>query len=373
METALQVKCLAPAGRLFFVTFSRSRSRATQVPFAPAHQPLVLRHFPCSCQDLAAMDALLQAGARPASSPAVAATVARLAFDWDPATWDQLLPPLLQHGLDPLGPAGWPPQQQFRGRSLLATCFSQEACRLMLAHLEAQRAAGTLQLGSKQRCCELLLGACRSSEPPQQLVQWAISQLQQLIDGAHAAAGGEDAASLDNVWLAAAQSDSAVVLAALLASQLPRDLAAVMPNGSSLLTSAAGSPQTASCVRLLIEAGAVPTVADLYAAVDGLSPGGVAALLAGGAPVFNASQPTAFNRMPGFAQIFGGWSCPIHRTLHNLVEASWRQRAVAAPTPVHMLQELCAWFIGYVLRCPTLLLFPCFRGGGTGTDTSVLS
>ncbi len=272
----------------------------------------------CSNEDLAAIETLLQAGAQPAGGPLVASAVLYTLEGWCRVSWDQLLPPLLQHGLDPLRLA-WPQLQQ-GGSSLLVSCWLEDAYQYMLAHLEAQRAAGTLQLGSKQRCVELLLGACRGSSPPPQLVQHAVDELQQVIGAG--AADGEDAAALNLVLLSAAADGSPVVLSALLASQLPLDIAASQPGGASLLAAAAISPQPAACVRLLFEAGAAPTATDLYAAIDCLKPGGVAALLACGVPAVDTSQPAAVAPHPERPQRYDGWSCPIHRTLHVLVTQS---------------------------------------------------
>lgn len=242
-------------------------------------------------------------------------------------SWAQLLRPLLQHGLDPLGPAGpW----SHLSASLLVHCLSSEARELMLEHLDAQRAAGTLQLGTKRRCLQLLLGACRSDEPWLQLVQHALSQLQQL-SGAEVV-GASDTAALSAALLAAAAAGHPAVLSALLATgQLPWDLAAMEPDGPpyysnqrgySLLAAAAMSPQPAACVRLLYEAGAVPTAADLYCAIGRLAPNGVAALLACGAPDIDTSEPSLYAPLPAETNSRLSWSCPIHRTLHFLCDVS---------------------------------------------------
>ncbi len=264
---------------------------------------------------------LLQAGARPAGSPVAGAVCRRLGCYCPPrnVTVNQLVNPLMQHGLDPLLSAGQEPQQG--GNSLLVSCCSGEVCSLMLAHLHAQRAAGSLQLGSKQRCVQLLLGASRCSDPPLPLVQHAVDQLQQLVGSQ--AAGDEDAAALNRVLAGAVRAGSPAVLSALLASQLPVNVAAalVRPGGCSLLAAAAVSCQPAACVELLRSAGAVPKAADLYCAIDKLLPGGVAALLASGVPAVNTSQPTAYTPLPEGGHSVG-WSCPIHRTLHALIDCS---------------------------------------------------
>lgn len=129
----------------------------------------------------------------------------------------------------------------------------------MLEHLDAQQTEGTLQLGTKRRCLQLLLGACRSDEPWLHLVQFVLSQLQQL-NGVEAV-GAADTAALSAALLAAAAAGHPAVLSALLATgQLPWDLAAMEPDGPphysnqrgySLLAAAAMSPQPAACVRLL--------------------------------------------------------------------------------------------------------------------------
>ncbi|PRW60664.1 nitrilase cyanide hydratase and apolipo N-acyltransferase [Chlorella sorokiniana] len=303
-------------------------------------------------EDPPALEALLQAGG------AVSLPVAEAIAAFDPHGWrqhrvscSQLLGPLLQHGLDPLGPAG-PQQQQENGCTLLVGCWSEEAAEPMLDHLEAQQAAGTLQPGSKHLCLQLLLGACRSCRPRLQLLQFALGQLQQLTG--EEAVDASDTEALNSVLLAGAAAGHPAVLSALLASPLPWDLAAVEPNeweavprrlrGYSLLAVAAVSPQPDACVRLLYEAGAVPTAAEFYCAIDALSPGGVAALLACGVPALDTSQPEAIVPLPEGPQSQAAWSCPIHRTLHALSDRlAWAPPAkfgAACQAAVQVLEAL---------------------------------
>ena len=149
------------------------------------------------------------------------------------------------------------------------------------------------------------------------------NQLQRWIGGEPVAS--EVAAAVNAVLLAAAQAGDPAVLSALLDSHLPWDLTARephgwMPNhrGYSLLAVAAMSPQPDACVRLLSQAGAVPTAADLYCAIDSLCPDGVAALLTCGAPPVDTSQPAATAPLLAPERNRTAWSCPIHRTLHGL-------------------------------------------------------
>ena len=63
----------------------------------------------------------------------------------------------------------------------------------------------------------------------------------------------------------------------------------------------------------------MPTAKDLYWAIDCRSPGGVAALLAAGAPAIDTSQPAAVSNRPSDVS----WSCPIRRTLHVLMTKTY--------------------------------------------------
>ena len=276
---------------------------------------------------MAAIQTLLQAGARPAGSPVVAATVRFIRRCRRRVSWHQLLCPLLQHGLDPLAPAGTPLENRTQfvqdASSLLVSRPSVGAVDVMLAHLEAQRAAGSLQLGSQQRCLELLRGACHSNDPPLQLVDWGASQLQQL---AGTQAAGRTDAAVNKVLSIAASAGSTPVLSALLARQ-QGDQATKEPiewfephyqRTYSLLAAAAMSRQPTACMQLLYQAGAVPTTADLYCAIDELRPEGVAALLACGVPAIDTSQPAATAPLPAGERSRTAWSCPIHRALHAL-------------------------------------------------------
>ena len=272
-------------------------------------------HSACRRQAAAAVDALLQAGARPDASWEV----------WNAIYYSSdsgagLLGPLLCHGVDPLSPGRFDWLLQLGG-SLLVGCYSDEVASVMLAHLEAQRAAGSLQLGSKQRCAQLLVGACRIRDPRPQLGSFGLSQLEQLV------AGGQDADTLSSLLLGVAMIGNPAVLSALLASQLPWDLTAAEPNvlhghigkrGYSLLAVAAMSPQPTACVRLLNQAGAVHTATDLYCAIDRLCPDGVTALLACSVPAIDTSQPAATAPLPAGERSRTAWSCPIHRALHAL-------------------------------------------------------
>jgi hypothetical protein len=87
---------------------------------------------------------------------------------WDPqvpiASCNQIAALLLQHGADCLLPEG-PDADDYRSSSVLAALGGQFGMHsyagLLLAHLERQRAAGQLQLGSAARAGQLLLCATR--------------------------------------------------------------------------------------------------------------------------------------------------------------------------------------------------------------------
>jgi hypothetical protein len=95
---------------------------------------------------------------------------------------------------------------------------------------------------------------------------------------------------------------------------LPFDLAVLSSDGRSLLGLAAVTAVSSPAkVRLLHEAGARLTAADLLHAIDRLCAPGVAALLAAGTPAVDM-------RRPGLSVCgMESYSCPIHRALHAAV------------------------------------------------------
>ena len=279
-----------------------------------------------SKHDVRCVRQLLQLGADPAAGAAFGSALCALSR-LAPGYCLHLMPAFLQRGLDPLTPrrAGGP-------ESVLATCPG--AAPPLLAHLEQQRAAGSLQLGSVQRAAQLLIGVARFEEAECHLplARHGIAALERLLGlaGNAGAAGGGAAAAANAGVLQALLKDvvaagQPAVLEPLLASRLPLNLAAEPERPSLLVTAAIGS-QPAACVRLLRQAGApAPVAADLYCAIDCYlahnRAHGVFALLACGAPAVDVSAPAAQYRSRS------SWSCPILRTLHALLEVRGGMRA----------------------------------------------
>ena len=276
---------------------------------------------------------------------------------------------LLQHGADCLLPAA---RQRGTHTSLLADFASQpgmhSGAALMLAHLERQRSAGQLQLGSAARAAQLLLASTRRGH--QQLFSHSLRCLEKHFTEAEdtaaapAAAAAAAAAAPAAVAAALTPDDADAILReilaaaigdassssldrvqALLASSLPLDLTLPDDLGRSVLASAALSASScAAKVRLLHQAGAPPTtLCDLLIAVDGLSAPGVEALLEAGAPPVDASQVSLR------VQHVTSYSCPIHRTLHTLVRCCqhWALRCTA----LHWIVLHCAALLDCV-QCP---------------------
>lgn len=243
----------------------------------------------------------------------------------------------MQHGADPLAPfPGYWGQQVF-GQSrkcLLAGCFTAQS--MLLAHMERQRAAGSLRLGSAEAAAYLVVGVARGGDPERHLplACHGIAALERLLRPAGSSGGlpAADAAWLPGCLFTPAQllhkllgfvveASSPPLSEALLASQLPFDLAADAPSpwGLPLVAMAAmGGTGAAACVQLLLQAGAPLTTRDLYLAVDYLSPGAVSVLLACGLPPVDVSAPAD----AVFTPFKSGWSCPIHRTLHNFAQVA---------------------------------------------------
>jgi hypothetical protein len=177
-----------------------------------------------------------------------------------------------------------------------------------LAHLERQRAAGQLELGSAARAAQLLLAATVFNHP--QLLQHGISSLEALL------AAGEDDATEDEAVLLISILDAAILgkssapatLQALLTSGLPFNLGEQQMRWAAL---ANDSP--AAKVQLLRQAGVEVTAADLLYLIDGFSAMGVAALLSVSRPAMDTSQPSF--HINGHTS----YSCPIHRALRAAV------------------------------------------------------
>jgi hypothetical protein len=276
--------------------------------------------------DERAVRVLLELGA----DPNAGGTAAPLHM-WDPrvspASRNQIAALLLQHGADCLLPAG-PDADDYRGSSVLVALGGQfgmhSFAALLLAHLERQRAAGQLQLGSAARAGQLLL--CGTRLGHEQLFSHSLRCLGEQLSAEEGVAAASAAAGrahlLENILDAAIRegsSSSPASLEALLASGLPFDLAAMhdVNGGSSLLTwTALADSCPADKVRLLHQAGVPVTAADLLAVVDTLSVPGVAALLSVSRPAVDTSEPTHSSFYDT------SYSCPIHRALHIQVRTA---------------------------------------------------
>ena len=299
---------------------------------------------------------------------------------------------LLQHGADCLLPAA---RQRGTHTSLLADFASQpgmhSGAALMLAHLERQRSAGQLQLGSAARAAQLLLASTRRGH--QQLFSHSLRCLEKHFTEAEdtaaapAAAAAAAAAAPAAVAAALTPNDADAILReilaaaigdassssldrvqALLASSLPLDLTLPDDLGRSVLASAALSASScAAKVRLLHQAGAPPTtLCDLLIAVDGLSAPGVEALLEAGAPPVDASQVSLR------VQHVTSYSCPIHRTLHTLVRCCqhWALRCTALHcTALHCTALHCTGLCCTVLHCSIVCSAPRTRAAQLGQST----
>ena len=262
---------------------------------------------------------------------------------------------LLQHGADCLAPVS-----SINRDSLLVFYAVKQPkgafAALVLAHLERQRANGQLQLGSTARAAQLLLAALRWGH--QRLVIHSLRCLEEQLSAASGAPPA-DAAVLRDILAAAIEDDSSsspAGLQALLATSLPLDLDAFSSHSVSLVAQAARSGSScAAKVRLLAQADAPLTAADLLHAIDRLAAPEVAALLsAGSRPAVNTAQTSQTVR--GAAS----YSCPIHRALDTLVRGP-KPRPAAQSPPLNRVR----WKPGRHFQC---CLVPsgnaCWRGQG---------
>ena len=242
---------------------------------------------------------------------------------------------LQQHGADCLLPVS------YSSHSLVAYEVRQgrkNVAALMLAHLERQRAAGQLELGSVARAGHLLL-ACNHGG------HWQLFNHTLRCLAAHLSAAGSpppaaDADLLREILTAAIEdsSDSSPAsLEALLASGLPFNLA---ERGVSTLAAAEKSCPAAK-VRLLHQAGAPRLSAeDLLYLVDKRSVQGIATLLAAGSPAVDTSRPalTVPGRRPEVPTT--SYSCPIHGALlaKEVGLVCWASPGCRCPVPRHGMQ-----------------------------------
>ena len=212
----------------------------------------------CSMGNEAAAQTLLELGADPNASGSSSGAAALHALCGLPhAACKQLARLLMQHGADCLVPVS-----AINSDSLLVFFMAMQPkgalAALLLAHLEQQRAAGQLQLGSAARAAQLVLAALRGGH--QQLLSHSLHCLAQQLSAAGNAPSAELAAVLRTILEAAidnASRSSPAGLQALLAARLPLDLDAPSTNGLSHVTRAArfGSSRVAK-VQLLHQAGA---------------------------------------------------------------------------------------------------------------------
>ena len=226
---------------------------------------------------------------------------------------------LLLHGADCLAPAHHGSSTSVVAH-LAVEPGKQSTAALMLAHLEGQRAAGQLHLGSAAREAQLLLAATRQGH--QQLFSHSLRCLEERLDapGGSAAVEAPSATTLGKVLVAAIRDRSSSAhthLQQLLASRLSLLRAAscstVSAGRSLIMVAALTSASAAAKVRLLHAAGAPLTATDLLHLVDRRSAPGLAAMLSAGRPAVDTSHPGCTSKLKR------SYSCPIHRALHSQV------------------------------------------------------
>ena len=246
---------------------------------------------------------------------------------------------LLQHGADCLSPM---PTYSEYSDSLVGACFEladgdleatyHEIALVCLAHLERQRAAGQLELGSADRAAQLLLAAALGNQ--RQLLAHGISSLEAHLAAAGGALTAQEAdmqRHILNAAIDAGSTCSPASLEALLTSTLPFQL-----GGEHMRWAAGAQHSPAAKVQLLLQAGApLPNSADLLDAIDRWStPAGVAVLLSVSRPPVDTIQPSYSGS--GYRC---SYSCPIHRALRDdgvrwpaalRVQRRWWQHTVPA-------------------------------------------
>ena len=264
-----------------------------------------------------AVQALLQLGADPEAGShnqtAMSAALTYAGYTERDAR-GAVLPLLVQAGADCLRPAA-----SDSPVSLLQSAYYRLAAYL-LPPLDQRRAAGRLQLGSKQHAMQLLLATTMHGHA--QLAQHAIAALEGLL--VEEGAGEEDAEMLQTALaqtfsivpgVDVPPADRAATLRALLSSSLPLDVAAG-PSSTYWMATAAYKPWGAAMVPLLHAAGVPVTLAALLPAVKALSVECTEALLACDRPAADASQPTLTVRYGERSwEETETWSDPIHTLL----------------------------------------------------------
>lgn len=225
----------------------------------------------------------------------------------------------------------------------------------LAAEVERERAEGTLQLDYVEQAADVVSCAAKSRQGERYLplVRHCVAALEQLLGLAGGGGGGGwktaaymYAPLLQQLLYDAVLAGEPAVLGALLASRLPLDLVAAPYQQLAPLPLAAVRPNAAACVRLLVRAGVPVTAADLYLAIDRMAPAGVEALLACGPPAVHTNVLTASRKH------VEGWSCPIHRVLHQAQEVrpcAWGTLVCLGPVvPAFQRQRL----VHTSLPCP---------------------
>lgn len=302
----------------------------------------------CRMRDGAAVEQLLQLGARPDAGLddwgtalcALHSLVNLFAGDGE-GVFESVIHPFLRRGLDPLAPefAG-----VFYSGSLFRSCYHPELQQQLLAYLEGQHAAGQLQIASKEAAAELVCGCCQAGRWDHPLVAAGIAAVEATF-GAGAAPDSPDDHVLVDLLFRLVDSPQPAPLAALLLTSLPLPLHLRSNHSSwavrerfpdvsvSLLVRAALS-KTAhkDNWRLLQQAGTPVTADDLYNCIDELSSTGVRAVLACRLPAVDTSQPV---NTPQRHASLPRYSCPIHRTLHALTQVGcWSSGSCTIPAVV---------------------------------------
>ena len=287
------------------------------------------------------MRALLELGADPDAGGRRSTPLGAVTLHHPRQLRNRIAELLLQNGADCLLPA---PQDSIRSSTSIVAGFAtfasmRSSAALRLAHLERQRSAGQLQLGSAARAAQLLL-ACIKCGGHQQLFNHSLRRLEEHLSAR--ATGLQPAAAvksevLHEILVAAIgdihdiSSCTPADVEALLICRLPLDLNNTICVGMILwspLRSAAlrAGDDAAAKVRLLHQAGASLTAEDLLHLIDGRLAAGLAALLSAGSPAVDTRRPSLR------VEHVTSYSCPIHRTLHTLVRCPAVKHCDALPS-----------------------------------------
>ncbi|KAL4431409.1 hypothetical protein ABPG75_006665 [Micractinium tetrahymenae] len=233
----------------------------------------------------------------------------------------------------------------------------------LLSHLERQRTAGTLHLGSTAEVFELAKGAVRAGHCP--LLGHALGCLEQRLGAAPeeplVALAPAHARPLGWLLLEALDqpaSKAVPALQALLASPLPCVASATACSRCPLLGRAAshGRAVREAVLPLLRQAGASLAMADVLYAVQARSSAALAALLAYGIPAVDMLQPGVPVREHSPA-----YSCPVQELLRQSTCPALNAQSRWEVT--RMLEMLLA--AGYRLTVYHDVAPPAFLGRGS--------